>query len=234
MGCIYKAPDQVDVFGWSALHHAIDSSSFSMRAGNAALDLIPLTPRSIINHAITGRICRGFTCLHLAVDGSDKTFLKGKLVKELLEAKAALEDRTEGGVTPFLLACGTGVVDVASVLCHAGADITAVDHNNKTGMQRAVSSSLSMRQMLQASGQPDLDWTQWIKNPRDLEKKKSEAKQIRYARNPMPPKEKHHQWKSNDWRSQQRDSKQWESKWESKWNDKSYSSSGWWQSDKWQ
>ena len=132
----------------SALHHAVDASSYSWRAFDAAVSLVEVTAVDVINTHTTGSQPRGYTCLHFACDGSDKTFGRANLASALIAKKADMEATDAKGNTPLLLATGAGLVDVVKVLIGAGADVT-VQNNNGTGVwQKASRSSSSLKKAL--------------------------------------------------------------------------------------
>ena len=114
-----------DANNWSGLHHAVDASSYSIAAVHAAFALIPQTPVEVINAQTTGSQPKGYTCLHFACDGSDRSFARREIAKALITKRADLEARDAKGNTPFLLASGAGVTDVVQLLRECGADTTA-------------------------------------------------------------------------------------------------------------
>ena len=67
----------------------------------------------------------GYTCLHFACEGSDKSFSRKDLILALLQSRSDIEAKTEKGNTPFLLASATGVTDVVETLIAAKADVNA-------------------------------------------------------------------------------------------------------------
>ena len=80
--CGFSDPFQRDANGFSPLHHALDASSYSLRAEYAAPALIHLTALDIIN-AETSPIKpgwpSGYTCLHFVCEGSDRYRLRNTL-----------------------------------------------------------------------------------------------------------------------------------------------------------
>ena len=68
----------------------------------------------------------GYTALHCCCNGSDKKLQRADICRMLIAAQADIEARNDNGVTPFLLACGTGLLDVAQALSHLGADVHAI------------------------------------------------------------------------------------------------------------
>ena len=69
-----QAADELDDHGWYPLHHAVDATSYSWRALEAAKALLRITPQAVLNSATTGSQPSGYTCLHVACEGSDNTF----------------------------------------------------------------------------------------------------------------------------------------------------------------
>ena len=100
---------------WSPLHHAVDASSYSVRASLAAKQLIPLTPVEVINAQTTGSQPRGYTCLHFACDGSSRDYSRWGIAKILIAKKADLETQASKGNTPLLYASGVGITDVVNL-----------------------------------------------------------------------------------------------------------------------
>ena len=146
--------DTLDSEGWSALHHALDSSSFSARAALAARDLAQRTPPRIINTGTTGSQPSGYTCLHFACDGSDRSFKRVELAGLLLDRRANLEAREQKGNTPLLLASGAGIADVVELLLRRRADVTAVNHRGVGALQKALNHSTDVRAILERAGAP--------------------------------------------------------------------------------
>ena len=86
----------------SALHHFIDSMTFSRRMVGVTEELIGLSAnRGIINAKTTGAQPRGYAPLHFACDGSLPDFRKAEIVEDLLRARADLEATDSKGNTPL-------------------------------------------------------------------------------------------------------------------------------------
>ena len=147
----YKATHDLDSLRWSALHHAVDCSTFCVRAMYAAKDLVGKTPVDVINTHTTSevRMPSGSTCLHLACDASDRDFQRNNLVRALLRRRADVDPRDDKGNTPLLVAAGVGVVDIAERLMLAGADKTAENDNGANARNKAAGSSTHMRRTLE-------------------------------------------------------------------------------------
>ena len=148
----FNSPEHLDANNWSALHHALDAASYSCRALCAAIELMPLTPHHVINAKTTGSRPSGYTCLHLACDGSDEAFQRKSLVATLLDLRADIEARDAKENTPLLTASGTGVADVVACLLDARADVKARNSNNKSALDKAKASSGSTASLLEAAG----------------------------------------------------------------------------------
>ena len=86
----FRDANDRDANGWTPLHHAIDSMTFSgWRAYQAALALIQQTRD--IDAATTSTQPPGYTALHFAADGSDHGFHLAQIVTALVERRANLE-----------------------------------------------------------------------------------------------------------------------------------------------
>ena len=234
----YNAPETLDQNGWSALHHAADAVSYSLRAFRAAHALLLMTPADIINHQTTGhtptelahdRIV-GYTVLHFLCDGSDKQCKASALVKLAIDQQADLDKVNAAGNTPLFLACATGVTDTVNVLISRGANMNphkCTDRRKPGIMQRARRSSQNVVHELNYWG-AESDHNDVTMNPQH-NNKKSMSKLIRHGQNfENKWKRKWNRW--NRWNQ----SRQWHQKtWthEHCWQDRD--STQWWQLSNW-
>ena len=135
------------------MHHALECSSFCMRATRAALDLIPMAKTlDDVNLAITSGPTQGYTPLHFACNGSDVGYHKAGLVIKLLDAQANLEARDPKGNTPLLKAAATGITDVVEVLLARGADRHAETNRGKGALELARGSTGTTKWVLRRAG----------------------------------------------------------------------------------
>jgi ankyrin repeat protein len=144
-----------DKNGWTPLHHAIDSMTFSMRARHSAIALATRTPDSALEAATTGHQPPGWTALHFACEGSDVGLKKLDVVKILLGRRANVEARDAKGNTPLLLAAGTGVTDVCTTLLDYGADKDVTNINDHGAYRIADGCSRTLAEILLARGCPE-------------------------------------------------------------------------------
>ena len=100
----------------------------------------------------TGSQPKGYTALHFLCDGSSKHFSNASHVAALLRYKAPIEARDANGNTPFLLAVGTGLTDVARILIQNECDMEATNARGMGAWQRAKRSSPDMARMLEEHG----------------------------------------------------------------------------------
>ena len=153
---------QWDAQGWLPIHHAIQATVYWGKAVDVVIGLVALMqapsadPPPVegwLRAKTRGGRPTGWAPLHMAANGSDCTFSRGFLVKHLLAARAAVDDRADdpNRATPFLKAVSTGVVDVASILMDARADVNARTalladgRGGKSAIQMAAQSSGRMR-----------------------------------------------------------------------------------------
>ena len=176
----YEAPSQLDANGWSPLHHAIDASSYSWRGLEAAKGLVHITEVDVINSPTVGNQPKGYTCLHFACDGSDKSFGRPDIARSLIAKKADLEARDPKGNTPFLLASGTGITQTIKTLMDARADVTAENYRHQGATQKAMKSSSDVKRALNDAEVPPAK--RWAASGR-TRTGVSESRQTRYARN---------------------------------------------------
>jgi len=114
--------------------------------------LLQVTPAEFINSPTSVDKPNGWSCLHFACDGSDRTFFRAELCGLLVVARADLEFRCPKGNTPFLLAASTGQADVVTVLLKLGADPHARNNRGRGAYEGAAQSSGTIVQLLDGAG----------------------------------------------------------------------------------
>ena len=142
------------------------------------MGLVKITPASVINTQTTGSQPRGYSCLHLACDGSDRTFRRGELACALIRKRADIEARCPIGNTPFLLACGVGVSDTVSLLMTARADVTAQNDRQMGALEKAQGHSGELRKILTRANVPMTEATSSGRYRIGI----SDQRQVRYLR----------------------------------------------------
>ena len=147
-----QGPDDVDEQGWSGLHHAVNASQYSRRAGYAAR---ALAPQSNVNLLTTGTQPPRHSPMHFACSGSDTSLSRVEVVKALIDARAQLEAATPNGTTPLLLAASSGLTDICRVLLAAGADRSAKNKKGKGALELARGSSRTVGSLLGQWGCPE-------------------------------------------------------------------------------
>ena len=142
----YSRAMQTDEQGWTALHYACQATVFwdiAHRVCYGLIEMMDATSRGL-NATTWGGRPIGYSALHFAANGSDSSLERGNLVRRLIAAEADVDARDAKGRTPFLHACGTGVVDVAQALSQAGCDIHVCSWDGRNGADRCQYSSGSM------------------------------------------------------------------------------------------
>ena len=143
----YRSPEQSDENGWTALHHAMQATVHWDLAFRVCRGLIcMMDPDWLRAKTWAGRPV-GYSVLHMASNGSDCELQRGNLVRLLIEKEADVDAEDDAGRTPFLLSCGTGVVDVAMALSQAGCDIWARSFDGRNAADRCHGSSGSMKRL---------------------------------------------------------------------------------------
>ena len=127
-----------DDHAWTPLIHAVWCATFSWRALRAARSLAPLSDVTVKTR---GKFPPGRTALHLACESSDSILGKDTVVRALLDAHAALEDKTPKGLTPLLCAAASGQTNICRMLLHRKADINAKNEKGKGALQLAAAAS---------------------------------------------------------------------------------------------
>ena len=202
----FKSQHDVDCRGWTALHHACHSLTFSKRALYAACALIDeMEPRSLnwqtyivpahsqlaasssvaahsqqasSSQALPSapRGPQGYTAMHFACDGSSVNFCNAEVVRRLCAKRADMEKVDVAGNTPLLKACGTGLEDVAKLLLRARANPMALNKHGKSIIQVAEGSN-SLKKWLTANTDAELTH---VENRR-TRKIVSQSRELRYA-----------------------------------------------------
>ena len=150
----FRSISDFDANGWSAVHHAVDSMTFSARAEHAARVLAMCTPVSVLDAKTTGTRPAGFTVLHLLCDGSDVNFSKASVVELLLARKVDMEAKDPKGNTALLMAAATGLTDVCDVLLDSGADKDVYNDNGHGVWQKGYDCSKTFGKHLLKRGCP--------------------------------------------------------------------------------
>jgi hypothetical protein len=163
--------------GWTALIHAVWASTFSWRAIRAARALAPLSNVAV---KTAGKFPPGRTALHLACESSDKMLGKSTVVRALLDAQAALEDKTPKGLTPLLCAAASGQTNICRMLLHRRADISATNEKGKGALQLAAAAASHCAEFLRTV--PGADKVPFVNQGRDQKDPgHGKAKLARYA-----------------------------------------------------
>ena len=76
----------------------------------------------------------GSALLDLAANGRGV----GQMAELLIKAGADVNEETDGGYTPLLIAAGRGLTDIVKVLLEAGANVNAVGESGKTARELAL------------------------------------------------------------------------------------------------
>ena len=136
----------------TALHHACDHSSWSIRIAKAAEELARLSPPSVINTWSSG-YAQFFTPLLFICDGAGRNAERRCLIaKILIERAADIEQYDQHGNTPFLLAASSGNVDMLKYLFAAGADIHAKNYAGCGARGRCLQSPGTAQKYLRLIG----------------------------------------------------------------------------------
>ena len=141
----YRSAQQTDEQGWTALHHAVQATVYWDMGHRVCRGLISMMDPTWLRAKTWGGRPAGYSALHMACNGSDIRLERGDLVRLLLDKQADLEAEDNTGRTPWLLASGTGIVDVAQALSQAGCDIYRTSWDGRNAADRCWGSSGSMR-----------------------------------------------------------------------------------------
>ena len=150
----YGSASQVDENGWTALMHAMQATVHWDIAWRCCEGLIAMMPDERLRAKATGGRMKGYSAFHMACNGSDRALRRSHLVNRLIEPKADLEATNDKGVTPWLLATATGVVDTAMVLSQAGCNVTATTPEGRNAADRCERSSTQMLKYLPPTRHP--------------------------------------------------------------------------------
>ena len=87
----------------------------------------------------------GYSALHMCCNGGDCENQRASLASLLIARHADPDATDDEGRTPFLLAAGTGVIDVAQALSQAGCDLWAQSRDGRNAGDRCIGSSGAMK-----------------------------------------------------------------------------------------
>jgi hypothetical protein len=138
--------------GWTALHHAMQTTVHWKKAYRVVRGLLPQMDRQWLRAKTSGGRPQGWTALHLAANGSDVMLKRSHLIALLIEHEADVNCRDEKGRTPFLHAAATGCVDSAKALSQGGADEQAVNNDGRNAADLCLHSSGLMTRCLLLRG----------------------------------------------------------------------------------
>lgn len=140
----YRSAEQFDEHGWTALHFACQASVYWSEAPSIVRGLMTMMSQDWLRAKTKGGRPSHTAALHMLSTGSDCSLQRADLVWDLIFADADIDVEDEKGRTPFLLATGTGVLDTAKALSHAGANIWAAARDGRNAADRASGSSGQM------------------------------------------------------------------------------------------
>ena len=140
----YGQPGQVDDEGWTPLMHAMQATVHWDHAWRCCLGLMRMMSDAGLRAKVTKGRMVGYSVFHMACNGSDRMFKRAHLVQVLISRNAYLESPNDKGLTPWLIAAGSGVVDTAMALSQAGCDIFATTPEGRTAADRCAHSSTQM------------------------------------------------------------------------------------------
>ena len=141
----YASSEQTDENGWTALHHAMQTTVYWDLGHRVCRGLIEMMQPVWLRAKTWGGWPAGYSALHLCCNGGDCANQRASLAALLIARHANPDALDDEGRTPFLLAAGTGVIDVAQALSTAGCDLWALSHDGRNAGDRCKGSSGSMR-----------------------------------------------------------------------------------------
>ena len=140
----FSSAEQLDVDGWTPLHHAVQSTIHWDMGHHVVRGLIPMMGQNWLRAKTEGGRPWSWTALHMLCNGSDCMFQRGELASLLITADAEVDVETAEGRTPFMMAAGTGVVHQAEALSQAGCNVHATCWLGRNAADRALKSSSMM------------------------------------------------------------------------------------------
>ena len=179
----YGSAGQVDEHGWTALMHAVGATVHWDLAWRCAIGLMNMMSDVCLRRKAVGGRMKGYTALHICCNNSDRAFKKAHLATLLIGRGVDLEATNDKGLTPWLMAAGTGVVDVAMALSQAGCNITATTPEGQNVVDRCAGSSTQMRCFVESLGllKTELRASNRWRQPDDI----SSSRAARYAERGM-------------------------------------------------
>ena len=127
-------PFDVDLNGWTLLHHAAVQSQHGRGMLDVVRGLLAVMPLEVVDQRTNGGTPVGWSALSLVCNASDPHNERTDIARLLVAKGADLEVRNIYGATPLLTACAVGFASVVRVLLDAGADAFATNSRGRSAL----------------------------------------------------------------------------------------------------
>ena len=127
-------PFDVDLNGWTLLHHAASEPQHSRGMYDVIRGLLAVMPSDLVNQKTNGGTPSGWAALSLVCNARDHANVRKYIACMLVENGAELEVRNANGATPLINACACGFWSAVQSLLDAGAKAKATNHLNKNAL----------------------------------------------------------------------------------------------------
>ena len=127
-------PLDVDVNGWTLLHHAAAESQHNRGMLDVIRSLLWAVPTEFIDQKTHGGTPRGWAALSLVCNARDNTNARAEIAQLLVEKRADVDVRNPHGATPLMAACACGNWSAVRVLLDAGADVFATNERGRNAL----------------------------------------------------------------------------------------------------
>ena len=115
-------PFDVDLNGWTLLHHAASESQHSRGMYDVIRGLLAVMSNDLVNQKTNGGTPSGWAALSLVCNARDHANVRKDIACMLVANGAELEVRNANGATPLMNACACGNRSLVRVLLDAGAN----------------------------------------------------------------------------------------------------------------
>ena len=127
-------PFDVDLNGWTLLHHAASESQHSRGMYDVIRGLLAVIPTELVNQKTAGGTPSGWAALSLVCNARDHANVRKDIACMLVENGAELEVRNANGATPLMNACACGNWSLVRILLDAHANHHATNYIGRNAL----------------------------------------------------------------------------------------------------
>ena len=131
-------PFDVDLNGWTLLHHAASESQHSRGMYDVIRGLLAVMSNDLVNQKTNGGTPSGWAALSLVSNARDAANVRQDIARLLVGKRADLEVRNPHGATPLMNACACGNWSCVKVLLDAHANHHATNYTGRNALDLSL------------------------------------------------------------------------------------------------